>query len=123
MSRDRCPAKDCKHKNNGGKGYKDLQEHLERSRKDILHCAKGIVLEAAMLSLSGLTRCICQECRRIRAKISEEGLCGNCWKKSLHNVRGQVVLDMKVDEQEALVARIIGANNLRMVVVRSIPKS
>ena len=76
-----------------------------------------------MLSLSRINRGVCQECRRIRAKISEEGLCGNCWKKSLDNVRGQVVLDMKVDEQVALVAKIIGANKLRMEVVRSFPKS
>ena len=33
------------------------------------------------------------------------------------------MLDMKVDEQVALVARIIGANKLRMEVVRSFPKS
>ena len=117
MGRERCPVANCKQNNNSGKGYKDLQTHLERSHKDMLRDSEGPALEAITQSLEKIHRVICQNCRRIKARINEDGICGVCWKESLDEANGEVDVDIGEDVQEAIVERIINANESRMMVI------
>ena len=118
-----CPVNNCKNNNNNGKGYKDLQTHLERSHGDVLRSTEGEALNAVTQVLEKMSRAICMRCRKIRARINEDGLCSTCFKLSLNEAhRGEISVDIGEDEQEALLTRIVDANKFRMVTLRSVPK-
>ena len=122
LGRERCPVVNCKNNNNSGWGYKDLQGHLERSHKDLLRDCEGSTLEAITRSLERIHRTICQSCRKIRAKINEDGICSVCWKESINKTRGEINVDIGKDDQESIILRIISANKTRMMVIKSVPK-
>ena len=45
-----------------------------------------------------------------------------CWKESLDEANGEIDVDIGDDVQEAIVERIINANESNMMVIKSVPK-
>ena len=69
VGNERCPVASCK--NQGGKGFRDLQSHLERQHRETLESCEGDQLKSITDAIKKLNRVLCCKCRRIRAKAEK----------------------------------------------------
>jgi len=113
-----CPSRSCK--NNWGRGFKDLQGHLERQHSMELKNWKGHQREILLQAIKKLNRVICLKCHRIRGSADQDGVCTSSWKRSIQE---EIIENLSLKEQHDILDRIIEANRTIMLIVKNIPRT
>ena len=119
-----CPISGCTNYN--GKGFKNLQRHMQDQHSQLLASSCGKERERIVNLLATMNRVLCTKCHKIRAKALENGVCTTCWKEQLQKQaysEEKITKDLTDSEEEELLKKIIKANRTTMRVVRCVPKS